>query len=272
MSVVSAFLVPGSPLPMVKRDNPPWGALAEAMEVAGERLRASSPDTVLVYSTQWFAVLDELWQTRAHSIGTHVDENWHEFGDLPFDIRADQEMAEACIAAAIEAGVKSKAVDYDHFPIDTGTIVAKQFLVGDADIPLVICANNLYHDGETTETIARVATEQGDRLGRRIAVVGVGGLSGSFFRHEIDIADDHIASAAEDEWNRRVLDLIASADVAGLRAAWPDYAKEAKADMGFKQMAFVLGALGGGYASAEVLGYGPLYGTGGAVVHITPNG
>ena len=270
MSVVSAFLVPGSPLPMVKRDNPPWRALAESMEAAGERLRASRPDTVVLYSTQWFAVLDELWQTRERSVGTHVDENWHEFGDLLFDIRADQEMAEACIAAAIDAGIKSKPVDYDHFPIDTGTIVAKHFLVGEADIPLVICANNLYHDGETTETIGRVAAEQGTRLGRRLAVVGVGGLSGSFFRHEIEIAHDHIAVPEEDEWNRRILDLITAADVDGLRAAWPQFAKEAKPDMGFKQMAFILGALGGGYSAAEVLGYGPLYGTGGAVVHITP--
>lgn len=272
MSVVSAFLVPGSPLPMVKSDNPPWGALAEAMAAAGERLRASQPDTILLYSTQWFAVLDELWQTRAHSVGTHVDENWHEFGDLPFDIRADQELAHACVDAAIDAGVKSKAVDYDHFPIDTGTIVAKHFLVGDADIPMVICANNLYHDGETTETIARVAVAQANKLGRRLAVVGVGGLSGSFDRHEIDIAQDKITEPGEDEWNRRVLDLIGKADVDGLRSVWADYAKEAKVDMGFKHMSFLLGALGGSYASAEILGYGPLYGAGGAVVAITPNG
>ena len=270
MPVVSAFLVPGSPFPMVKRDNPPWGALAGAMEQAGQRLRESAPDTILLYSTQWFAVLDELWQTRPRSTGNHVDENWHEFGDLPFDIRSDTEMAEACIDAAIEAGVKSKAVDYDQFPIDTGTIVAHHFLVGDADIPLVICANNLYHDGETTETIARVAVEQGETLGRRLAVVGVGGLSGSFYRHEIEIADDKVADPAEDEWNRKVLDMIGAADVDGLRAAWGDYASQAKVDMGFKHMAFILGALGGSYSSANVLGYGPAYGAGAAVVAIDP--
>jgi len=68
-----------------------------------------------------------------------------------------------------------------------------------------------------------------------------------------------------------VLDLIAGGDVDGLRQAWPDFATEAKVDMGFKHMSFVLGALDDHYASAEVLGYGPLYGTGGAVVHFTPN-
>ncbi len=96
-------------------------------------------------------------------------------------------------------------------------------------------------------------------------------MSGSFFRHEIDIADDHVAVPGEDDWNRRILRLIESADVEGLRAVWPDYAKEARVDMGFKQMAFLLGALGGSFARAEVLAYGPLYGTGAAVVQITPN-
>ena len=268
MSVVSAFIVPGSPLPMVKGDNPCWGVLASAMATAGERLRASEPDAILLYSTQWLAVLDELWQTRERSIGVHVDENWHEFGDLPFDIRADRELAKACVSAATSSVVKSKEVDYDQFPIDTGTIVAKHFLVGDADIPFVICANNLYHDGATTEKIGRVAAAEAERLGRKVAVVGVGGLSGSFFRHEIDIATDHIAEPGE--WNRKVLDLIAGGDVDGLRSAWPDYAKEAKVDMGFKHLSFVLGALNGHYGGAEVLGYGPLYGTGGAVVHFTP--
>lgn len=164
-------------------------------------------------------MVDELWQTRERSVGTHVDENWHEFADLPFNIRADREVAEVCIAAVTEAGIRSKAVDYDHFPIDTGMIVAKHFLVGDTDIPLVICANNLYRDGGTTETIARVAAEQAEKLGRRLAVVGVGGLSGSFLRHEIEIAGNHVAVPAEDEWNRRILGLIDKADVEGLRAA-----------------------------------------------------
>ena len=87
-------------------------------------------------------------------------------------------------------------------------------------------------------------------------MVGVGGLSGSFFRHEIDIAEDRIAEPSEDEWNRRVLDLLAAGDLEGLRAVWDDYCKEARVDMGFKHLSFVLGGLDDHYDSAEVLGYG----------------
>lgn len=266
MSVVSAFLVPGSPLPYVQPDNPPWGILAQAMQAAGRSLAASAPDTIIVYSTQWIAVLDQLWQTRPHLEGLHVDENWHEYGDLPFAIDIDTELAERAAAAASEADIKSKGVNYDQFPIDTGTIVAANFLNPGNRLPLMITANNVYHDWQRTETIGHIAVEQAAGLGRKVAVVGVGGLSGSCFRNVIDIASDHIATEADDTWNRRILQFMEQGDVEGLNQACPQYAAEARVDMGFKHLAFLLGALGGTFAAATVHGYGPLYGSGGAVV------
>lgn len=266
MTVVSAFLVPGSPLPYMRPDNPPWGQIADAMGEAGALLAASKPDTVLIYSTQWFAVLDQLWQTRQHLQGTHVDENWHEYGCLDFDINVDTELAKACIEEATTSGIKSKAVDYDHFPVDTGTIVATHFLLGPDGKPVVITSNNLYHDGPLTEKIAATAVTTAAAQGKRVAIIGVGGLSGSFFRNEIDIADDQIASPEEDLWNRKMLDLIATGDIQGLRSNWDTYGTEARADMGMKHLSFVMGALGGTWNSAEVLAYGPVYGAGAAVV------
>lgn len=266
MSVVSAFLVPGSPLPWVRRDNAPWGAIADALDMAGQALAASKPGTIVVYSTQWIAVLDQLWQTKPHLVDTHVDENWHEYGDLPFDITIDTDLAEAAVVATNESGIKSKGVNYDKFPIDTGTIVAANFLNPGNEHPLVITSNNVYHDWEMTQTLGRIAAEQAERLGRRIAVVGVGGLSGSYFRHTIDIADDRIASESEDQWNRKILSLMEQGDIDELLALCPTYAAEARVDMGFKHFAFLLGALGGSFTNATVHGYGPLYGAGAGVV------
>lgn len=266
MSVVSAFLVPGSPLPFVHPGNPPWGKLAQAMKVAGKSLAASAPDTIVVYSTQWIAVLDQLWQTRPHLEGVHVDENWHEYGDLPFSIDIDTEFAELAVAATNAAGIKSKGVNYDQFPIDTGTIVAAHFLNPGNRIPLVITANNVYHDWLRTQEIGRIAVGQAARLNRKVAIVVVGGLSGTSFRHAIDIGSDHVAAESEDAWNKKILQLMEKGDVEALLAACPQYAAEAKVDMGFKHLAFLLGALGGKFSGATVHGYGPLYGTGGAVV------
>ena len=266
MSVVSAFLVPGNPLPFLKPDNPPWAPLAQAYKAAGRALRDSKPDVILVYSTQWIAVLDELWQTRKHVEGLHVDENWYEYGDLPFDMKIDVELANACVEGSKAIGISSKGVDYDAFPIDTGTIVAAGFMNPGNALPLVIAANNLYHDAATTAKLAQMAVEKAKGQKKRVAVVGVGGLSGTIFRKKIDVAQDHIASEADDAANKAMLALLEKGDRAAVDAASGDYAKKARVDMGFKHLSWIMGAVGDSYAGAKIHAYGPTYGSGAAVV------
>ncbi len=269
MSLVAAFLVPGSPLPLLRPEVPVWAGLVAAHAQAAAALAEARPDVLILYSTQWLAVLDELWQTRPRVQGVHVDENWYEFGDLPFDLRVDTELAQACIEATPALGVRSKGVDYDGFPIDTGTIVASSFLDPAHRYPVVIAANNLYHDWQRTEALGALAAAQAARLGRRYAVIGIGGLSGTLFRHEIEPASDHIASTADDALNQQLLARLAAGDAPALRAFVADYAASARADMGMKHLAFVLGALGEAYRGATTLGYGPAYGSGAAVVRFT---
>lgn len=269
MPVVSAFLVPGSPLPLLRQDNMPWQRIATAYQRAGRALAASRPDTILLYSTQWIAVLDQLWQTRPRVAGMHVDENWYEYGDLEFDIGIDTELAYACTAGTRAIGVNSKPVNYDGFPIDSGTIVASRFMNDGARFPMVLTSNNLYHDFALTERLGAYAAARAEEMGRRVAVIGVGGLSGTLFTSEIDIRKDRIASPEDERRDRAILDMMERGDVAGLRRSIPEYVKAAKVDMGFKHMAWVLGALGGKFYGARVHGYGPTYGSGAAVVEFT---
>lgn len=267
MSVVAAYLVPGNPLPYLRPENPPWAGIATAYRAMGRALSAARPDTILVYSTQWMAVLDQLWQTRPSFDDLHVDENWYEYGDLEYRITCDTQLAEACIAGSKEIGISSKGVNYDKFPIDTGTIVANGFLNPGGRIPLTIASNNLYHSFDETVSLGEMAVDKARRLNRRVAVVGVGGLSGSIFRHEIDITTDGIATAHDDEWNRRMLAAIqrggSAADLGGFAQ---EYAKEAKADMGFKHFAWILGGLGRRISGAQIQAYGATYGSGAAVI------
>ena len=53
---------------------------------------------------------------------------------------------------------------------------------------------------------------------------------------------------------------------AGLRAAVPQFTKEARADNGFKHFAWLEGAMGNAFSGARVLGAGAVYGSGQAVV------
>lgn len=266
MAVVGAFLLPGSPLPLLVPENPPWLPLVDGMKEAGRRVAALEPDVVVVYSTQWLAVLDQLWLTRPLMEGVHVDETWHEFGEIPFSLKVDREFAEACIDRANRDGPRSKAVDYDAFPVDTGTLVAARYLDPGGTMKFAMTSNNLYHDAELTRGIGALVRGAAEETDRRVVVVGVGGMSGTLFRDEIAIDEDRIANARDDQWNRRVLALLEKAELAEMSECWESFASEARVDMGFKHLAFLLGALGGSYAGAEVLAYGPTYGAGAAVV------
>lgn len=265
MSVVSAFLVPGNPLPLLKEDNPPWKILADAARLAGDALAASKPDVLLIYSTQWLAVLDELWQTRRHSSGIHVDENWYEYGDLKMDVWADVELAAACISAANDAGISSRAVDYDGFPIDTGTIVANSFLNADGSIPAVIAANNLYHDFAKTELLGRIAAEQAELAGKRVAVIAIGGLSASYFDKIIDISTDQIVNKSDDIANEALLREMEKGGADNLRQHIAEMNQATKTDMGLKHLGWLLGCIGE-FKGAIVHGYGATYGAGAAIV------
>ena len=265
--VVSAFLVPGSPLPYLKPDNPPWQPIAAGFEQARAALDRSRPDTLLVYSTQWMAVLDQLWQTRERCRGVHVDENWYEYGDLAFALTIDTALAHRLVEGTRALGITAKGVDYDGFPIDAGTIVAHAFLDPDKRYPLVIAANNLYHDYETTRRLGAMAAREAAHMGRRVAVLGIGHLSGSTFTREIDLADDRIANAADDEWNRRVLELMSAGEPRAVQELAGGAGASVRVDMGFKHFAWLAGAMSERWAGgATVHAYGPVYGSGAAVV------
>jgi 2-aminophenol/2-amino-5-chlorophenol 1,6-dioxygenase alpha subunit len=268
MTIVAAFLFPGLPHPMLKPEIAPWGRLAGAAGAAAAALDAAAPDTIVVYSTQWIAVLDQLWQARPRVTGVHIDENWYDWGDLPFDIRIDTEFAQACIAGSDGIGVRSRPVDYDGFPIDTGTIVAQHFLNKAQDRPLIVTSNNLYHDWALTEQLGGLVRNIAVKNGKKVAVVGVGGLSARMFRTPIDPADDRFGDPSDDNANRRILDLLEKGDAEALRAEAGRIGAALPVDSGLKHLAFITGALGGHIAGARVHGYEPVYGTGAAVVEI----
>ncbi len=266
--VVGAFLVPASPLLLLKKDEPRYAELVAGMQRVAREIEQLEPDTLVVYSTRWFAVLDQLWQGRARMAGLHVDENWHELGAVRFDLKSDVSLARACVKAADRAGISSRLVDYAGFPLDSGTLTATALADPDGAVPTLVVANNLYHDAAKTRTLGELAAAQATAQGKRVVVLAVGGLSGTEFRDDRPFADDAVASATDDDWNRRILKLLVERDVEELQRQLPDYSREAKVDMGFKHLAFALGALGGRLGRTEVYAYGPQYGTGAAVVRL----
>jgi len=266
--VIAAYLLPASPLLSLKRDEPRYAELVEAMGKVGRDLDRLRPDTLVVYSTRWYAVLDQLWQGRARMTGLHVDENWHELGEMRYDITTDVSLAKACVRAAQRRGLPSKLVDYAGFPLDSATLSANALINADGIMPTVVVANNLYHSFDQTRTLGEIVAAQATAQGKRVAVLVLGGLSGSEHRDQRPFSADAVANPGEDDWNRRILQLIAARDVDDLLRELPDFVSQARADMAFKHLGFALGALGGRLGATQVYAYGPQYGSGAAVIRL----
>lgn len=270
MSIIkSAYLVPSSALAVLHPQSGPMQPLIEGLAKARESLAEAAPDTVLVYSSRWLAVVDQQWLTRPHMTGRYVDPTFHDLGHIDWEIGVDLPVTERAIPMTSDFGVRSRGVNYDEFPIDPGTIVFSK-TVNTGGIPMVVTTNNLYHDWETTKKLGAAAVAAAEAEGRTVSVAVIGGLSGSFFRDGIAPEDDHIHSDREDQENRELLETIVSGDVAQAERLVLEYGRPYRADFGMKHLAFLHGALDGKYSKAEVHGYGPLMGSGAAVVEFTP--
>lgn len=268
--IAAGYLIPGSPLPLLRPDAAGFRPIIEGLDRARKSLESAAPDTLIVYSTGWVAVVDQMWLTRADMSGRFVDQTWHDLGHIDWQLTVDVDVAETAIPTTRQVGVSSRGCDYDAFPVDAGTIVLSKAMNDKAGIPLVVTSNNLYHDWGTTQQLARLAMEAASQHNRSVSVVGIGGLSGSIFRHGIDFDEDRIFSPEEDQANQRLINHLVSRDISGVVEYIPEYSKAARADMGMKHLGFVLAALGDNYSKAECLGYGPLGGAGGAIIEFTP--
>lgn len=262
------YLVPGLPHIIQKADvNDGYAKLKLAMEDVGQDILASGAKRIIYYSTQWLAVLDQMFQAKSDLKGFHVDENWYEFGKLEFDFNIDQRFAEKMADTVQRAGHKTRLVDFNGFPVDTGSIVADT-LVNPNKLPTAIVANNVYCDYENTRNFAALLCEALEQDGTPTALVAISGLSGRYFTHPIDMREDTIRESSDDKWNQTMLNHWAAGEFDNAEAKIPQFAKEARVDMGFKAYAFLRGFVPEGFSNpAKVLGYSAIYGTGGAVVN-----
>jgi 2-aminophenol/2-amino-5-chlorophenol 1,6-dioxygenase alpha subunit len=261
-----AAIVPGLPQLNKPQLSSSYRELSEAMTALGDTWRHEGIERIFYYSTQWISVLGQSYQARAALSGLHVDENWYELGDLPFKFTVDRSAAERMAKSAESAGYQTRLVDYDGFPVDTGTIVADGLLNPGGRMKSLMLSCCVYSDYADTVKLAGTALAAlAD--GVPTAAVAVTGLSGRYFTTDIDPREDHINGKADDEWNRKILAKLAAGDVNGARADLPAYGAACKVDMGLKALAFLEGlqvATQG--RKATLRAYGALHGTGGAVL------
>lgn len=271
-ALAAAAWLPGLPHLLRSEKSPAWAKLGEACGKLGELGRAQSPDVIILYSTQWLSVLGTSFQARERLRGVHVDENWYELGDLSYEFRTRPELAGLFARTVREKGFSTRTVDYEGFPIDTGTIVALRYLNPDGKIPVCNVSSWVYASAEASRSIGSAMREACQSAGVRAWFVASSGLSSRFFTSDIDPRMDHLSSESDDKWNQKVLGLWESGDLAGVTSLSSEYAREARVDMQFNAFHWLSGVLQETPVTGRVLGYGPLWGTGGAVVDFTSAG
>jgi 2-aminophenol/2-amino-5-chlorophenol 1,6-dioxygenase alpha subunit len=267
------YIVPGQPhIALAPDRNAGWGELRRAYEQLGREIAQSGAELMLVYSTQWFSVIGHLMQVDPKPEWVLVDQNWYEFGEIPYSFRVDPDFGKLYCGIAKSHGMQASTVNYHGFPIDTGTVVALKLLNPDNAIPASVVSCNIYAEREETRLLGRAAREAIDRYGKRTVVVVVSNLSNRYEVAEIDPANDRISSQKDDEWNRKILEMFGEGRLEDVAQVAREFGREANADMGFKAI-WWLAALAGEHNryDGSVHAYAPVWGTGCAIVELTPN-
>jgi 2-aminophenol/2-amino-5-chlorophenol 1,6-dioxygenase alpha subunit len=271
--ILKAYIVPGQPHPLLAPEkNVGWASLRRSYEAIGREIERSGAELMLIYSTQWFSVIGHLFQVDPKPTWTLVDPNWYELGEIPYEFRIDPEFGKLYARLCKEHAMQAATVAYHGFPIDTGTVVALKLLNPNSAIPASVVSCNIYAEREETRALGFAARAAIEAYGKKTIVVVVTNLSNRYEVAEIDPAHDRISSQKDDEWNRKILEMLGEGRLEDVAQVARDFAREANADMGFKAI-WWLGAVMGEHNKydGKVWDYQPVWGTGNAIVELTPN-
>lgn len=267
------FIVPGLPHPLLCPErSPAWTSLRASFDRVREEIARSGADLLVLYSTQWISVIGHQIQADPEPEWVHVDPEFHDLGTMPYRFRMDATFAHAYAAAAKARGLHARTVAYHGFPIDTGTVVALKLLNPTNAIPACVVSCNMYADRGETIVLGKAARDAVVATGRKAIAISVSALSARLFTHEIDPKDDRISSLKDDEWNRKLLELLAEGRLEDVSQLAREFSAQANGDQKMKAVWWLAAFLGEHNAyEGTVYDYQPLWGTGAALVGLLPS-
>lgn len=270
--ISKAYIVSGMPhILLAPEQSPAWGKLRQAYAALAEDIEQQEADLILYCSTQWLSILGYMFQADPRPEWVHVDQNWHELGSIPYQFRVDSDFAASYAAQVDQLGYKTRLINYRGFPIDTGTIVAQKLLNPHNRLPASIVSCNMYSEKEETTRIGEAAARALQKSGKKAIAVLVSNLSNRFHIEKIDPQKDSISSKKDDEWNRKILDMLGSGDVEDVAQCVREFARQANGDQKFKGLWWLNGLLGQtNHFTGKVLAYEPVWGTGAALLSLQP--
>ncbi len=274
--ILFGIYCPPHPHPLLCPDgNQGYGNLRQAFENCAKKIEESDADLILVYSTTWPSVIGHQIQALENPIWTHVDDDFHYLGSMPYEFSIDVDFANSMKDAAVARGLYARTVAYDGFPIDTGSVVALSLLNPENRIPAVILSSNMYANRSETIVLGKAARDTLHAQGKKAVIVVVSSLSNRMFTEHIDPSEDRIHSQKDDDWNQKILEFFADGRLEDLSQLSRDIHGQIRVQkvVAYKPAWFMASTMGqhNNY-DGEVLAYEPLHGSGGAVITLTPSG
>jgi 2-aminophenol/2-amino-5-chlorophenol 1,6-dioxygenase alpha subunit len=272
--ILKGFVLPGLPQPLLTPNaHPGYKKLRQAFEKVGEEISNLNPDVILIYSTMWPSVLGHQVQGRALSEWVHVDEEFHELGSIPYKFKMDSKLADGIVQAGEKRGLHMRYVDYQGFPIDTGSVVTLKLANPGQKIPAVIFSSNMYADRAETVVLGKAVLDALKEQKKTAVAITISTLSNRLHSQFIDPKADKIHSLKDQEWNLKILEFLEKGrleDVAQLSRQIHKEARVKKVN-NFKPFWWLSSVMGAhNRYKGEVLAYETVYGTGSAVVGLTP--
>ena len=267
--------VPPHPHPLLAPDaNPGYKRLREAYDKCKDRIEKSDADIIIVYSTTWPSIIGHQFQANPNSEWVHVDDDFHYMGSMPYSFTMDSEFAARCVEKAESRGLQARTVNYDAFPIDTGSITALSLLNPDNRIPSTIVSSNMYANRSETIVLGKSIRDALIETGKKAVVVVVSSLSNRMFTEPIDPIDDRIHSQKDDDWNRKILEFFEGGRLEDLSQLSREIHGQIRVQkvVAYKPAWWMASTMGqhNNY-TGEVLAYEALHGSGGAVIQLTPS-
>ena len=272
-SIVGGFIVPGKPhILLAPEKNPGWQSIHDSYAKVREDILALKPDVLLLYSSQWPSIIGHQILSEPEPTWRLVDQDFHALGTVNYKLRMDTDFAHAYNDAAQARGLTSRNIAYRGFPVDTGTVVALQLLNPDNAIPACVVSCNMYADRSETIIFGKAGLDAIKKTGKRVVAIAVTALSNRMWTHWIDPSEDKIHSRKDDEWNRKLLELLDEGRLEDVSQLARQFTAQANADSKLKAVWWLSACLGetNGFAG-KIYDYQAVWGSGAALVGLTPD-
>lgn len=272
--VVKGFVLPGVPHILLAADkNPGWQKVRKAMDQVRAELEATDFDVLVMYSTYWPSVIGHQVQALPNPEWIHVDDEFHDLGSIQYKFKVDADYAKAYVDACKKRGLHARTVAFKGFPIDTGTVVVNK-LINPKNKPFTVVSSNVYSDRAETLVLGKAARDALVAQGKRAVVVAVTSLSNRLHQQWIDPKDDKIHSLKDQEWNQKFLEFLGEGRLEDVSQLSRQFHKEARVHKvgNFKPFWWLASVMGqNNLFSGKIYEYQPVFGSGAAVIGLTPS-